>query len=868
MVNSGAPNIYPDIQPLQLALYQGRPVTYSVGVSGTEPFYYQWLQNGTNIPGANASSYNFSTPLGTNTFTVAVSNTVGGGSIAFSSTATLAGVPAPTASYPATVLASQPVAFWRLDESSGATTANDYSGGHNGTYNNVQLGLPGYSASFDPDTAGGFGSLSPTDSYMAENDSSGMGIPLIDFAQPVGGNAAFSVEAWVNGPANQNASGSAIVAKGASGSDEFCMDASGPGGHFRFYIRKAGSGGTSTIYSGGSVVPDGNWHHLVGVCDELNAMYFYVDGVNMGTIGAIGGLGLYESTVPVSIGAQSTGGGYTYQFVGTIDEVAIYNYALTADQVAAHHNAAPIVPYFTAVPPTNVDAYAGQTVTLSASALGSAPLTNQWFANSSPITGETNLFLVLTNLHSGTNTYTIKVSNAYGSVTNLPGTVVSVPAGSGPPQLITDVKPLSTTRYAGETITYSVAASGSAPLFYQWYFGAQPLSNATNSSLSLPSLDTTNSGTYYCHISNSIDSTNSSTATLAVIAAPTSAYSQRIISDHPVAYYRLDEAAGPIGYDYVGGNNGYYSNAVLYGVAGCPSAIYDSDTAAYFGNNAVQNILLGASITNVDFAVPNGQNGAFSVEAWAKGPTGVNQLSGGGIVAKGVGNGDEQFALDAHLGFRFYVRNAAGVTVAGAQTGPTVGGSNVGNNWQMDGLWHHLVGVCDQVNSNILLYVDGSLIGPNFITNGVVPPLVYALDLGHASTGTNGVIYTQAGIREPANAYYNANSVSIGSRNKNGTSPGYTLNFNGAVDEVALYNYALSPLQVSNHYAVALNSPLRMSVQVSNGQPTVSWPGTYATATLLSATNIIGPWGTVPHAVSPYTVTNPLARQFYRIRLY
>ena len=755
-----------------------------------------------------------------------------------------------------------------MDESVSATTANDYAGGHDGTYNSVQLGLPGYSALFDSDTAAGFGSLSSIDSYMGEIDNSSAGIPLINFAQPQGSNAAFSVEAWVNGAAAQNSSGSAIVAKGASGSEQFLMDASGSGNHFRFLVRNS-SGGTSTIFSGGSVVPDGNWHHLVGIFDEPNSvMYFYVDGVNMGTIGAIAGTGVLSSAVPVSVGAQLAGGDYTYQFVGVIDEVAIYNHALSAADVAAHYNAAPIPPYFTAVPPGNVDAFVGQTVTLSASALGSAPLTNQWYVNSSILTGQTNFSLVLTNVHSGTNTYTLKVSNAYGSVTNLPGTVVQVPAGSGPPQLITDVKPLSTTRYSGQAITYSVAASGSAPLFYQWYFGASAVLNATNASFSIPSLNVTNGGTYYCHINNSISSTNSSTATLAIVAAPTNPYSLTVISDHPVAYYRLDESTGPIGYDYVGGNNGFYSNAVVFGASGCFGTLYDADPAVSFGAGGVQNIFLGGSISNVDFAVPNGQNGAFSVEAWAKGTPSVNQLSGGTIVGKGVGNGDEQFALDAHLGFRFYVRNAAGVTIAGAQTGPTVGGTAVSGNWQMDGIWHHLVGVCDQVNSNILLYVDGSLIGPNVITNGVVPPLVFALDQGHASTGTNGVIYTQVGIREPSNISWNANTVSIGSRNKNSGSAGYTLNFIGGVDEVALYNYALTPLQVSNHYAVAVNSPLSLSAQLTNGYPRLTWPGAYVTAKLLSATNVTGLWGTVTNAASPYFVTNSATRQFYRLKLY
>ncbi|MGD0262837.1 MAG: LamG-like jellyroll fold domain-containing protein [Verrucomicrobiota bacterium] len=873
-VNSGAPQIVTDVQPLQLALYQGLSVTYSVGVSGTEPFYYQWLQNGTNVLGATASSYTLNTLLGTNTYSVIVSNNYGGGSITQSSTATNVGVAKPTQSYPATVLASQPIAYWRLDEATNALTANDYAGGHDGTYNNVALGLPGYS-SFDPDTAAGFGSLSPTDSYMEETDNAAAGIPLINFSQPVGSNAAFSVEAWINAPAGvaQNTGGSAIVCQGASGAEVFNMDASGPNKEFRFYVRKAGSGGTSTIYSSAAVVPDGHWHHLVGVCDEPDGyMFFYVDGVIMGTIGSMGGTGLYGlNTIPVTVGAQYAAGDFTYQFVGTIDEVALYNYALSLAEVQTHFNAAPIAPYFTAVPVATTNAYVGETVTLSASAVGSAPLTNQWYANSSSMAGQTNFTLVLTNVQAGTNTYTLKVSNAYGSVTNLPGTVVQIPAGSGPPQLVADVKPLSTTLYSGVPLTYSVAASGSATLYYQWYFDSGAISGATSSSLGFSSLNATNAGTYYCHITNSLGSTNSSPATLAVVAAPTNPYPLKVISDHPVAYYRLDETTGPVGYDYVGGNNGYYSNGVIYGVSGCFGNLYDSDTAAFFGNQSNKNVFLGASITNVDFSVPNGQNGAFSVEAWAKGAPGpTNQSSGAGIVAKGVGNGDEQFALDAHQGFRFYVRNAASAaSVAPAQASSFVGGSLVSGNWQMDNKWHYLVGVCDQVHSNILLYVDGSLIGPNVIVNGVVPSLVYAQDLGYTTTtGTNGVIYGQTGIHKPTNVSWNANSVSIGARNSGSGTAGYTLNFIGAVDEVALYNYALTPLQVSNHYAVAINSPLSMSVQLTNGHPSLAWPGTYATATLQSATNLTGPWGTVTNAASPYSVTNPATQQFYRIKLY
>jgi hypothetical protein len=867
-VNYGAPQIIMDVAPPQLELYVGRSMTYSVAAQGTAPFYYQWFENGTAISGATNSSYMAEAVLVTNSYSATISNNYNGGSVVSSSASALTGVPLPTTPYPTTVLADDPVAYWRLDEPNGASTANDYAGGHDGTYVQVQLGAPGYSP-LDPDTAMEVGTNAgySADSYMQEINNSSIGMPEIDFA-PQGSNVDFSVEAWVKGSPGQNSSGSCIVAKGNSGSDPFLIDASAPNGKFRFYIREAGSGGTASIYS--PVGPDGNWHHLVAVCDESDGiMILYVDGQNTGSITAIGGKGLYETVNPISVGAEFTGSDFTYQFNGTIDEVSVYNYALTSAQVQAHYNAAPESPYFTSQPATNIIGYVGENLTLSASVLGSAPITNQWYVNSSSIPGQTNLFLVLTNLPGGTNTYYLKVSNAYGS-TNSAGTLVQVQAGSGPPAIVTDIKPLSASIYEGQSITYSVTATGSAPLDYQWWFNGGAVPNATNSSYTVADLASGDAGSYYVSVSNSISFVDSSTAVLAVEPPPTNPYALTVVADHPVAYYRLDETNGsPTGYDYVGGNNGAYSNtSEIYHVPGIFGTSFDADTSAYFGTNGVTNTFLGGTITNVDFAVPNGQNGAFSIEAWVKGPTNVNQLSGGAVVGKGVGNADEQFALDAHTGFRFYVRNQATATsVAGAQAAPTVGGSATG--WKMDGNWHHLVGVCDQANSNILLYVDGALIGAPIITNGVVPPLAYALDLNHpGSTGTNGVIYPLTGIHEPTDvgpAYWYANSVSIGSRNQGAKNVGEGLDFQGAVDEVALYNYALTPLQVSNHYAMAISPPVSLQLQLSNGVPVLTWPPSWPGAILQSTTNLLGPWTPIPDATSPYVVPNSGGDEFFRL---
>jgi hypothetical protein len=283
-------------------------------------------------------------------------------------------------------------------------------------------------------------------------------------------------------------------------------------------------------------------------------------------------------------------------------------------------------------------------------------------------------------------------------------------------------------------------------------------------------------------------------------------------------------------------------------------------------------------MTNVDFSVANGLNGEFSVEAWALGYPNAVQASGGGILAKGYGNGGEEFNLDVHAGFRFYARTAAGGLTASAQSASTLAGNGgTTSTWKADGNWHHLVGVCDEANDNILLYVDGNLIGYPVISNGVVPATAYTLQVNHpGSTGTNGLLSATPGGGYgifPANNYttgnaglWGYNSVSIGARNSGSGTAGLTLAFQGAVDEVALYNYCLTPLQVSNHFAVAMDLATKLTAQATNGHTVLSWFAVWATSTLQSAPTVNGPWTTIPGATSPYTVTNSGPALFYRVK--
>jgi len=105
-------------------------------------------------------------------------------------------------------------------------------------------------------------------------------------------------------------------------------------------------------------------------------------------------------------------------------------------------------------------------------------------------------------------------------------------------------------------------------------------------------------------------------------------------------------------------------------------------------------------MTNVDFSVPNGLNGEFSVEAWALGYPNLVQASGGGIVAKGYGNGGEEFNLDVHAGFRFTLERQAGASRPAPKPPPTLAGNGgTTSTWKADGNWHHLVGVCDEATT-------------------------------------------------------------------------------------------------------------------------------------------------------------------------
>jgi len=79
--------------------------------------------------------------------------------------------------------------------------------------------------------------------------------------------------------------------------------------------------------------------------------------------------------------------------------------------------------------------------------------------------------------------------------------------------------PQSQTITTGQGATFTVAAGGSTPLSYQWYFNTNTLlANATNAFLTLINIQATNAGTYSVTVSNVVGSVTSTNALLMVSA--------------------------------------------------------------------------------------------------------------------------------------------------------------------------------------------------------------------------------------------------------------------------------------------------------------------------------------------------------------
>ena len=163
---------------------------------------------------------------------------------------------------------------------------------------------------------------------------------VIDVASPANGSLDFdgdqdfSMMAWikVDKPPELDGGQSTILSKGDGGGNARILWKI-VGTQIQVTIANEGGGGPKIDFNSVSDVVDGNWHHILFIADRSDGTRIYIDG----KLDAEGGLS--EGTditteSPLFIGASVRIGKTTRRyFEGLIDEVGIYNRALTDNEI-------------------------------------------------------------------------------------------------------------------------------------------------------------------------------------------------------------------------------------------------------------------------------------------------------------------------------------------------------------------------------------------------------------------------------------------------------------------------------------------------------------------------------------------------------
>ena len=165
--------------------------------------------------------------------------------------------------------------------------------------------------------------------------------------------------------------------------------------------------------------------------------------------------------------------------------------------------------------PASYSASSGGSATFSVAATGTGTLTYQWYKDAVAISGATASTYTVSDATSDTaGSYYVVVTNAYGVTTSSSGTLTVTTVTGTTPTITT--QPSSLSVGVGSAASFTVAASGSGTLSYQWYKDSVAVAGATSATYSVASVAATDAGTYDCIVTNPVGSATSSAATLTV----------------------------------------------------------------------------------------------------------------------------------------------------------------------------------------------------------------------------------------------------------------------------------------------------------------------------------------------------------------
>jgi hypothetical protein len=514
-------------QPASQSVVVGQSATFSVAATGTGTLTYQWKKGGTAIAGATAASY--TTPATTNSdngaqFTVVVTDSNGSVTSNSATLTVTASAVAPsitfqptnqavtagqTATFSVTATGTSPLTYqWKKN----GTAIN---GAISATYTTPATAASDNNAAFTATVTNSVSSVTSSAATLTVN------VPPSITAQPAsktvnaGQTATFSVTATGTGTLTYQwkKNGAAISGATSASYTTPATSASDNGAQFTVTVTDLVSNVTSsaailtvngpptiTAQPASQTVNAGQTATFsVTATGTATLTYQWKKG---GT--AISGATGATYTTPATASSDS-GTQFTVTVTNSFGSVTSSSATLTVN----------LAPTITAQPASHTVAV-GQTATFSVTAAGTGTLTYQWKKNGTLISGATSASYTTPAAAASDNgaSFTVTVTGTMGSVTSSAATLTV----NAPPSITT--QPASTTVIAGQTATFSVAATGAAPLTYQWKMNGSAISGATSTSYTTPATTTGNSSEQFTvTVTNGAGSTTSNAGTLTVNAA-------------------------------------------------------------------------------------------------------------------------------------------------------------------------------------------------------------------------------------------------------------------------------------------------------------------------------------------------------------
>lgn len=665
---------------------------------------------------------------------------------------------APLVPYNQVVLADSPAGFWRFSEPADPIAINLGSLGAAGNGAYIYNAAPGVVGPRPPAYPG----FNSNNTAVAFDGVTGgrVSLPALNL-----NTNTVTITGWINAAGSQNPGTGLILTRAGQTIAGITIDIGGGLG-----LSYNWAGDTSS-YNWDSTLSLANadWSYVALVVQPTQAALFTASAADpttwsTATIHATHAPQPFEGPMLVGVDFQTTTNLF---FNGTIDEVAIFNRALSAGQLYTEFSSAVggVMPQlFTdiATPPTQP--FVGDSLSLAVDVGGTPPLSYQWRKNGSAIPGATTSAFNISRLQPNDSAnYDVIVTNAFGLVASSPATI----SVQTPVLPVISQTPSGRTLYPGGQLNLTVEATG-GQLAYQWQKNGANILGATNSTYLVSSVSAADAGQYQVSVTNSVGSASAGPFTIDVIVPAPNSYESMIVADGPEAWWRLDEPAGsPTMWDAMGRHDGTYVGAGV--TLGAPGAIAggSSNSAASFDGTSFADVPYSSDLNTSE----------FTIEAWA---FTTDQTISRALLSsydtssyKGMlyrADPDATWESDVGLNdtFSYYFVPMGPLSL---------------------GRWSH-VATTFSTQFGLFYYVDGKPVsGPfrNFVHNTKFDFLIGA-------AGTNW--------------------LGIG-------------RWKGTIDEVVVYKHALSPAQILNHYVQArygsntkpifLTQPQPLTVAVGEG---------------------------------------------------